>query len=342
MANDVRRICVRLFLSHKRFQKITFRAFSTPSLVEVGKLEKPKDSCDKYEIGQLFLHKNFGYRGIILYPWQPTVYESETIKHSKSDKKSSTKKTYYYEVLIDKRDSSSDYIKDRLHTEAVSILLKMGSKSSNNVIPGVHVISGSDYVSHDDVLPYRGTDEQPIHHDFCNEFLTFQADLSPQYVPTEIWNTWQSHYHQRLQLHKVYISATNDIRVTVIPFYIGEQKIQGKNTYWWRYFVRLENLGSETVQLIYRKWNISSPKSSNLDITHGRGVVGKEPILSPDLPFFQYSSHVHLQTPDGHMWGTFKMKRLDGSGSEFECNIPMFTLEGMTKKESIEALTIES
>jgi hypothetical protein len=38
------------------------------SLVEVGKLEIPKIQ-GKYDAGQLFLHRVFGYRGVILFPW---------------------------------------------------------------------------------------------------------------------------------------------------------------------------------------------------------------------------------------------------------------------------------
>ena len=34
----------------------------------------------------------------------------------------------------------------------------------------------------------------------------------------------------------------------------------------------------------------------------GRGVVGQEPILTKASPAFQYSSHVSLQAPSGHMW----------------------------------------
>lgn len=51
----------------------------------------------------------------------------------------------------------------------------------------------------------------------------------------------------------------------------------------------------------------------------------KEPILTKSQPAFQYSSHVSLQAPSGHMWGTFKMEREDGTS--FDCRIPPFTLD---------------
>ena len=62
----------------------------------------------------------------------------------------------------------------------------------------------------------------------------------------------------------------------------------------WRYCLRLENLGDQTVQLRERNWKIFS-LSGTLETVRGRGVVGKEPILSRLQPAFQYSSHVSLQ-----------------------------------------------
>ena len=42
-------------------------------LAEVGRLE-PAKSDGKYETGQLFLHRIFGYRGVVLFPWTARVY----------------------------------------------------------------------------------------------------------------------------------------------------------------------------------------------------------------------------------------------------------------------------
>ena len=72
----------------------------------------------------------------------------------------------------------------------------------------------------------------------------------------------------------------------------------------WRYCIRLENLGDRTVQLRERNWRIFS-LSGTLETVRGRGVVGVEPILSPGQAAFQYSSHVSLQAPSGHMWSVF-------------------------------------
>lgn len=69
----------------------------------------------------------------------------------------------------------------------------------------------------------------------------------------------------------------------------------------WRYSVRLENLGEMSVQLRERHWRIFA-LSGTLETVRGRGVVGQEPILNARSPAFQYSSHISLQAPSGHMW----------------------------------------
>ena len=92
----------------------------------------------------------------------------------------------------------------------------------------------------------------------------------------------------------------------------------------WRYCIRLENLDSDVVQLRERHWRIFS-LSGTLETVRGRGVVGREPVLSKEQPAFQYSSHVSLQASSGHMWGTFRFERPDGS--HFDIRIPPFSLE---------------
>lgn len=44
-------------------------------LLEVGKLSMPIKNQEKYETGQFFLHRVFGYRGVILFPWRAKVYD---------------------------------------------------------------------------------------------------------------------------------------------------------------------------------------------------------------------------------------------------------------------------
>lgn len=45
-------------------------------LAEVGRLDTPKIKGE-YDTGQLFLHRVFGYRGVILFPWLARVYDRD-------------------------------------------------------------------------------------------------------------------------------------------------------------------------------------------------------------------------------------------------------------------------
>lgn len=80
-------------------------------LAEVGKLETPKVS-GKYDTGQLILHRVFGYRGVVLFPWLARVYDRDLPNRSESEEESSPAvgkevrgRTHtFYQVLIDQRD----------------------------------------------------------------------------------------------------------------------------------------------------------------------------------------------------------------------------------------------
>jgi polymerase delta-interacting protein 2 len=110
--------------------------------------------------------------------------------------------------------------------------------------------------------------------------------------------------------------VTNNIKVTVIPFYIGVKEEQRKKLYWvmikkinlclknflteylfeikWRYSIRIENLSNIPVILRERHWRIFS-QAGTFETVRGKGVVGQEPLLNREYSAFQYSSHVNLQ-----------------------------------------------
>lgn len=58
--------------------------FFLQRLAEVGKLETPKIQ-GKYETGQLLLHRVFGYRGVVLFPWSARVFDRD-VPANKKDK----------------------------------------------------------------------------------------------------------------------------------------------------------------------------------------------------------------------------------------------------------------
>jgi polymerase delta-interacting protein 2 len=220
----------------------------------------------------------------------------------------------YYQVLIDSRDCP--YI--RAQTEAVTFLGNQENSRSLYAIPGL------DYVAHEDVIPYVPTEKNPLHHELFDKFLQCNQGQEPAFSARDTLKAWQEKNHPWLELSDVHKETTENIRVTVIPFYMGRRESHNSNVYWWRYCIRLENLGDFNTQLRERHWRIFS-LSGTLETVRGRGVVGQEPILTKSNPAFQYSSHVSLQAVSGHMWGTFRMEREDGLA--FDCRIPPFSLE---------------
>uniref|UniRef100_A0A8C1UF91 Polymerase (DNA-directed), delta interacting protein 2 n=1 Tax=Cyprinus carpio TaxID=7962 RepID=A0A8C1UF91_CYPCA len=291
-------------------------------LEPVGVFEALKQH-GKYETGQLFLHSVFGYRGIVLFPWHARLYDRDvspaaaaaapdSVGHGSKEVKG--KMHTYYQVLIDTRDCP--HISQRSQTEAVTFLANHDDSRALYAIPGL------DYVSHEDILPYNSTEQVPIQHELFERFLLFDPSRNPPFTARDTLRAWQEKNHPWLELSDVHRETTENIRVTVIPFYMG-MRVRTDSCYW-RYCIRLENQGNEVVQLRERHWRIFS-LSGTLETVRGRGVVGKEPVLSREQPAFQYSSHVSLQAPSGHMWGTFCFERTDGS--HFDVRIPPFSLE---------------
>ncbi|KAJ8401673.1 hypothetical protein AAFF_G00376440 [Aldrovandia affinis] len=262
-------------------------------LETVGVFEAPKQH-GKYETGQqLFLHSVFGYRGIVLFPWHARLYDRDVTPPTAESKpeppgahgsKEVKGKTHtYYQVLIDTRDCP--HISQRSQTEAVTFLANHDDSRALYAIPGL------DYVSHEDILPYNSTDQIPIQHELFdfNSIRMFnpkikivlysvcKLDRVPPFIPRDTLRAWQEKNHPWLELSDVHRETTENIRVTVIPFYMGMREAQNSHVYWWRYCIRLENMGSEVVQLRERHWRIFS-LSGTLETVRGRGVVGREPV----------------------------------------------------------------
>ncbi|XP_016284731.1 polymerase delta-interacting protein 2 isoform X2 [Monodelphis domestica] len=143
-------------------------------LETVGVFEVPKQN-GKYETGQLFLHSIFGYRGVVLFPWQARLYDRDVAStapektenpagHGSKEVKGKTHT--YYQVLIDARDCP--HISQRSQTEAVTFLANHDDSRALYAIPGL------DYVSHEDILPYTSTDQVPIQHELFERFLLYE------------------------------------------------------------------------------------------------------------------------------------------------------------------------
>ena len=154
----------------------------------MGRLEAPK-TAGNYDTGQMFLHKVFGYRGVILFPWLARVYDRDM--PNKRDKLLDTEtptfsttvggvgkevkgRTHtYYQVLIDARDCP--YITHRAQTESVTFL---GNHSENT--RNLYAIPGLDYVAHEDILPYSTTEQNALQHELFDKFLMYEEGKGEQ------------------------------------------------------------------------------------------------------------------------------------------------------------------
>ncbi|HZU88862.1 MAG TPA: Co2+/Mg2+ efflux protein ApaG [Stellaceae bacterium] len=121
----------------------------------------------------------------------------------------------------------------------------------------------------------------------------------------------------------MYSQTTRSIKVTVRPFYLEDQSSPTDNHYVWAYHVRIENCGTETVQLRRRHWRIADNQGRVQEV-RGPGVVGEQPVLAPGESF-EYTSGTPLATPSGIMVGTYDMETRNGE--TFAVAIPAFSLD---------------
>ena len=117
-------------------------------------------------------------------------------------------------------------------------------------------------------------------------------------------------------------TTTRGVRVNVRSAYVPERSAPQRSHYFFAYFVRITNLGKETVQLVTREWVITDAEG-NVERVHGPGVVGEQPVLEPGESF-EYSSFCPLPTPIGSMQGAYQM--VSASGESFHAVIAPFSL----------------
>jgi len=116
--------------------------------------------------------------------------------------------------------------------------------------------------------------------------------------------------------------TTNGIKVKVESFHVPERSQPEQNYYFFSYQVTISNVGSQTAQLVSRKWIITDAEGQ-AETVEGPGVVGKQPVLKPG-DSFQYTSFCPLKTPVGSMYGHYQMITEDEE--QFEAEIAPFSL----------------
>ena len=119
-------------------------------------------------------------------------------------------------------------------------------------------------------------------------------------------------------------ASTRGIEVTVRTVFLEDQSEPERNNWVWAYQVRIENHGSETVQLRRRTWRITDARG-RVQVVQGDGVIGQQPVLEPGEGF-EYTSGTPLETPSGIMEGVYHMVATL-SGEAFDAEIPAFSLD---------------
>uniref|UniRef100_A0A914YA61 ApaG domain-containing protein n=1 Tax=Panagrolaimus superbus TaxID=310955 RepID=A0A914YA61_9BILA len=297
---------------------VRFRGSSTNpplELVKVGKLCGSKKE-GLFEPGQLFLHRVFAYRGVIVCSFNVKV--KEIVKPNEAIDR--TEIIPYYQVLIDRKDW--DYM--NFHPEMTSYF----TESAVGREKLLTVINGMDCVPHHEIIPYSTTEKDAIKHDlFARIFepneesndgpnFNIKKNLFPNFAVSnkKSWLTPQS----------VHVATNENVQLSVIPYYLGQSFTAGQQKYFWRYTVRLQSLDKKPAVLRDRILKVFS--LNNLQQVNGPGVNGENPRLTAENSVYQFSSIVELSQPKGgHMWGRFTMERDDGS--TFEILMPTIPLE---------------
>ncbi|HLP70093.1 Co2+/Mg2+ efflux protein ApaG [Ciceribacter ferrooxidans] len=121
----------------------------------------------------------------------------------------------------------------------------------------------------------------------------------------------------------MYRALTQDIEVSVEPYYLEEQSDPDDGRYVWGYRVAITNHSDRSVRLVNRYWHITD-QNGQVDEVTGPGVVGEQPQLRPG-DTYEYSSGCPLDTPSGVMFGHYQMET--DEGDLFEVAIPAFSLD---------------
>jgi len=119
-----------------------------------------------------------------------------------------------------------------------------------------------------------------------------------------------------------YYAATEGIRITVTPRYAPEHSDPTEPRYLFVYHIRIENVGSQAAQLLWRHWFIHDEVGGDSEV-EGEGVIGEQPVIAPGK-VHEYESFCVLRGSAGSMEGYYEFERADGSS--LRAAIPRFEL----------------
>lgn len=176
----------------------------------------------------------------------------------------------YYQVLINKEDWA--YMNFR--PDMTSYFVESSVNREEKVLS---VINGMDCASHDELIPFSSSEKDPIKHDLFSRLFERREGQDNPETNYSIRRDLLQHFgvtNQKSWLapQAVHREITENIQVTVIPYYLGPTFVAGQQKYFWRYVVRLESIDKKPVVLRERLIKIFS--LNNLQQVGGVGVDG--------------------------------------------------------------------
>ncbi len=119
-----------------------------------------------------------------------------------------------------------------------------------------------------------------------------------------------------------YTQTTSGVTVSVQSYFLEDRSNILQKSFFFVYFIGIENSGPGTVRLLRRHWYIHDSTGNDYEV-EGEGVVGEQPSIDAGGQY-QYNSFCILKSFEGSMEGTYTFEREDGS--TFEAAIPLFHL----------------
>lgn len=217
------------------------------------------------------MHRLYDYRGIILFNCSFDKNKNVNLKNHT-----------FYKCLIDSRDINYINTQNGMYEDESKAFLKhqLANRKTELELENfdmreyVEIYNANakckdfvDYVSSEYILPYKNTEKIPIDNDLFEKYLVKDPESTTGFSPSVSLKNLESDHQKYLELSDVYIQVSHNIKVTCIPFFMGEKQAKPKSPYWWKYILKIENLSNEQVIL----------KHGFLELIHSiKGIKFKE------------------------------------------------------------------
>ena len=130
---------------------------------------------------------------------------------------------------------------------------------------------------------------------------------------------------------EMYSKTTNDVTVTVKPYFLDDQSSPQESHFVWAYQVNITNSSSKSIKVSHRNWLIIDANGKVINV-QGEGVVGEFPIIEPGQTF-EYTSGTPLKTNSGIMQGFYLVSQ--DNGEKLKIDIPTFSLDSPYNKKKV-------